>query len=437
MIILLTRISFIFSDYIQGKVLAKSYMQTLTLNKTMNVSVTLSEITETIIGTLPRTTGSSIKNISEVYFTYFYNDSTNDYNYEESGMFDSPFTILYLIVCIFGLILNIASVIAIVNIPHGLTTHSKLIISLSVSDSLILLGALCHNFLYITSWVACISIIKRVLCDTGIMATLLNLLAMAADHYLAIMKPMSYRRFMKGILSYCLILLIWIASLIIGFLEIIVGQTTKVEFIIEVPFCMKIIVDDFDTETIVITVVFIVLSGIVVFYTRVYVVAKNIIARDRILYHDNMHNYKAVLTMMLIIGTFAIFWTPMAIFKIYTYFHSKDYAQLVFADNFLFLLLLLNSLADPLIYATRLQEVQKGYKELFYKFFPNRRFSANEEYFRNQNAAMFMRRQNTFNTFINDNACQVVEYSQERTQMVGKKFEEKSSFIPKICCVEE
>ncbi|XP_060577333.1 melanocortin receptor 5-like [Ruditapes philippinarum] len=350
----------------------------------------------------PTTTRTSAETVQLANFTYNYNFSTDDYIYEEQGMFDSPFTSIYLIICIIGLLLNIMSIIAIVNIPNGMTPHSKLIISLNISDSLILMAALGHNFLYLTSWVACMSIIKRALRDIGILATLLNLLAMASDHYLAIMNPMNYSRFMKGFRCYCLILLIWITSLIIGCSEIIAGQMTEVKFDLHLSFCMKIFVDDFDTEIIVITLVFMVLTGIVMFYMHIYFVAKNIIARDRMLYHDNMHNYKAIKAMVLIIGTFVIFWTPMAIFKIYTHFHSEDYEHLVFADNFLFLMLLLNSLADPLIYATRLQEVQKGYKALFYRFFPSRRFSANEEDFRNQNNMMFMRRQDTFHTFLTD-----------------------------------
>ncbi|XP_045169447.1 melanocortin receptor 4-like [Mercenaria mercenaria] len=382
----------------------------------------------------------SVSNVTDNW-----NISTSMYydDYEEVGAFDNPFNVVKLIVCILGLIANIMSVTATVHIPHGLTTHSKLIISLGVSDSLILIAALGHNFLYITSSVECIYIIKRVLHDTGVLATLLNLLAMAADHYLAIMKPMSYSRFMTRLRCNCSILAIWTVSLIAGLLEIIVGQFIKAEIGFEdFSFCSKLLIDQFDAELIMPVLIFVVLFGVVLFYTKIYFVAKSIISRDRMLYHDEMHNYKAIITTMLIIGTFIIFWTPLAIFKIYTHINAEasyhsDKDQLELAEDLMFLLLLLNSLVDPLIYATRLQEVQRGYKVLFYKVFPDRRFSINEEEFRHQNASFCSKRRDTLHTFVGDTAgCSSPDSPSDKLSDFEKKFEE-SSFMPDHCCVQK
>lgn len=365
-------------------------------------------------------------------------DYEADYDVEDEGMFDNVFKIMYFLVCIVGLFANTISVAATWNIPHGLTTHSKLIISLAFSDGLILLARLSNSFLFLMeSWEHCFYTMNRVLLDTGVLATLLNLLAMALDHFFAIMKPMSYRRFMTSGRCNCMIILIWSLSLIIGLLEVLVGLNTEVNFGFPVSFCTKILADDFNTEIFMIVLIFAVLFGVIIFYTRIYFVAKDIIARDNMLYHDEMHNYKAIVTTMLIIGTFTLFWTPLACFKIYVHFHAEDFAELEEADNIVFLLFLLNSLADPFIYATRLSEVQKGYKAMFLKVFPNRRHSTNEEEYRHQNAIYFSKRRDTANTLVNDvNSCPSPDSNCGIFPTLEKRLEE-TSLMPIQCCENE
>nr|QLD32092.1 melanocortin-5 receptor [Ruditapes philippinarum] len=385
---------------------------------------------------LPSTTLSTQNNSG--YSELDINVTSLDYEEESEGIFDNLFNPAYLVICIIGLLANALSIAATAHIPHGLTTHSKLIISLAVSDGLILVSKLALFLLYlITSWVFCFYAMQRVFLDTGVVATLLNLLAMAVDHFLAIMKPMSYRRFMKSGRCNCLIMGIWIISLAVGLLEVFVGLAPGDDPEHPQPFCLKLILDDFDTEIIIIVHIFVVLFGVIIFYTRIYFVAKNIIARDSMLYQDEMHNYKAIVTTMLIIGTFTLFWTPLACFKIYTHFHAVDFVHLDKADNSVFLLFLLNSLADPFIYATRLQEVQRGYKALFLKVFPSRRFSNNEEEFKNRNAIYYSKRRDTANTLVNDVTTCSSPVSNCGTICDFEKKPEETSLMPGDCCDEE
>lgn len=388
----------------------------------MAINATGAQIAVTITEVLISTESIGRQNVSN-------NSVFNDYEIHKE------LKVLHLIVCILGLAANGLSTAATCNIPHGLTTHSKLIISLCVSDSLILVAVISHFFTYIdSSSVACFFITKRVLQDTAVLATLLNLLAMAADHYLAIMKPLSYKRFMTSFRCNCLITALWILSFLTGLLEVIVGRITEMD--IPVPFCMKISLDEFDSELIMTIIIFVVLLAVVVFYTRIYFVVKDIIRHDQMLYHDQQHNYKATVTTMLIIGTFIIFWTPLAIFKILTSLHAQElYAskeeEMRYVDDSLLLLLLLNSLADPLIYAIRLQEVQKGYKVMLFKLFPNHRFSMNEEEFRNQHSLSCSKRRDTMQTLVHDNTS-VPSPDSDKCYEFSKKTEE-TSFIPDTC----
>lgn len=385
---------------------------------------------------------------NRTYFTNNHNESVYDiFNYdiiglEGKGAFKKPFEIINFVTCILGLMANGMSIIATAHIPQGLTTHSKLIISLCVSDSLILAAVISNFFTYInSSWVDCFTIIKRVLQDTAVLATLLNLLAMAGEHYLAIMKPLCYQRFMNNRRANCLIVTLWIFSLFVGLLEVIIGSLTEADILlslqlsetgIQMSFCTKIFIDEYDVELIMTIIIFVVLFAVVTFYMRIYFVVKSILRRDEMLYQDEQHNHKATVTTMLIIGTFVLLWTPFAIFKIYTSLwpnelNNSNNKELDMAHNILFLLLLVNSLADPLIYAIRLHEVQKGYKVLLLKLFPNRRFSINEEEFRNQHFTFCSRRRDTIPTIVHDNTS--IPSPDGEKALEFNKGTEESSFM--------
>ncbi|XP_060601446.1 histamine H2 receptor-like [Ruditapes philippinarum] len=326
-----------------------------------------------------------------------------------SEIFTNPIEVTSFIICVLGLIANCLSIIATIHIPHGQSTHSKLIISLGVSDSLILIAILLHNLMYIfTSWDACTKLTKRLILDTALLATLINLFVMAIDHNLAIMKPLHYRRFMSKFRGNCLIIFIWVFSLIMGLTEVIVGLVTKGQM--KQPFCIVVSNDEFDIELIIIGVIFFVLLAIVVIYVRIYTLVKQLMNRDRMMHQDEMHSYKAIVTTLLIIGTFTLFWAPDGIFQVYMYIKLKTDRFYVYMNvkrfttinDILFLLLQFNSLADPLIYAIRLREVQRGYKVVFYKLFPRYRSSLNEEEFRHNHLSFTSFRRNTNPTIVND-----------------------------------
>lgn len=353
-------------------------------------------------------------------------------------IFTKPIEIISVILCIVGLVANAASIIATANIPHRQSTHSKLIISLGVSDALILVAILSHNVMYIfSSWDDCTKMLKRLLLDVALLATLVNLLVMAIDHYLAIMRPLHYRRFMSKFRGNCLVVGIWVFSLAAGLLEVVVGLLVKFET--HEPFCRVISNDEFDLELLIIAFIFIVLFGIMVIYMRIYILVKELMVRDRILYQDEMHSSKAIITTMAIVGTFAIFWAPDGIFQIYMYvqikrdiFYVLDHLNaFALANDILFLCIQLNSLADPLIYAIRLREVQRGYKAVFYKLFPHRRSLINEEQFLNRNLLSTSQRTDTIPTIVvHENNVASVDGAHDT--IIGKDSErmtDESSFI--------
>lgn len=336
-------------------------------------------------------------------------DSFAEKSAEEKAaeLFSKPVEVISITFCIVGLIANFFSVTATAHIPRGQSTHSKLIISLGVSDSLIQAALILHSTLLIFStWDDCTKMIKRLLLDIALLATLINLLVMAVDHYLAIVKPLQYRRFMSNFRGNCFIIFIWVFSVATGLLELIVGLVKKTQ--VELPFCAVISSDEFDMELIIIGFIFVVLLVIVVIYTRIYILVKRLMVRDRMMYKDEMHGYKAIITTMLIIGTFTLFWAPNGVFQVYMYLKVESDSMFVWmhldkfilANDILLVILQLNSIADPLIYAIRLRDVQRGYKVIFYKLFPRYRYSINEEEFRQHHLSFSSSCRNTIPTIM-------------------------------------
>jgi hypothetical protein len=89
--------------------------------------------------------------------------------------------------------------------------------------------------------------------------------------------------------------------------------------------------------------------------------------------HLLFYNAKTLVTTLLIIGTFVLCWIPLFTFQtillIQVHINRdaviKTLKSLILANKYLYMLLLVNSICDPIIYAVRLKEVQLGYKRFW------------------------------------------------------------------------
>ncbi|XP_045182610.1 melanocortin receptor 4-like [Mercenaria mercenaria] len=277
-----------------------------------------------------------------------------------------------IVLCGLGILANSLSIFAILYLHNKLSTHLKLIINLCVSDALIVVPTLVSKIIYMTETSTfCSAVAERLIIDLALLATLLNLLMIAVDHYFAILRPLLYRRKMTNFRGNFFIIGIWVTSLFGIALEILAGVVVKNK---NDSLCGAIAFDEYDSEICIVGFIFVVLLVVIVIYTRIYIrVVKLISTHERRRYHHyDSGSFKALVTTSLFVGTFVLFWTPIGIFNVYSYMQTESYILKNLQKNtligdILFLILQLNTIADPIIYALRLPPVQRGCKALVEK----------------------------------------------------------------------
>ena len=131
--------------------------------------------------------------------------------------------VITLIICLFGFIVNILNIIAILNAPGKLTPHSKLVINLAVSDICVLLPTLVAVIRIIIANQSCYYelVVHKYFQPGIVLVSLLNLLMLGIDHYIAIVKPLHYDRILSTKRISACMAFIWIFSFVASVIETI------------------------------------------------------------------------------------------------------------------------------------------------------------------------------------------------------------------------
>ena len=283
--------------------------------------------------------------------------------------------VITLIICSFGFIVNILNIIAILNAPGKLTPHSKLVISLAVSDICVLLPTLVAEIRIIIATLlvgdvnqSCYYelVVHKYFQPGVVLVSLLNLLMLGIDHYLAIIKPLHYNRILSSKRISACFAFIWILSCVASVSETIPKIINYFKSN-EDQFCLYMIVEYMPRFP-----YLLVIPVFIVLYTRIYVAYTKYVTRRQIFHPDDQHNNKAIVTTLLIIITFMIGWVPISVMTIISTIYYTG-VPMIFNDWLWFIvvmcgnLILLNSSCDALIYAWRLEVVRQWYKTVLTK----------------------------------------------------------------------
>ncbi|KAL8567870.1 hypothetical protein ACOMHN_058992 [Nucella lapillus] len=304
-----------------------------------------------------------------------------------------PVAIVSLTLCLLSLLANALSITATLLGPNGLVTHLKLVVSLGISDMLLSISTLSHLLNRIFNPVpsfttppedrlafACVSTFHFALKTMAIVISLLNLLVMAMDHYVAIMNPLHYPTRLSRTKGTLIICVIWFIAFIGGcsVFAADLPKFRKVSFFMN--YCEYVQISDYQGEYLVFAVAFLSLFVITYAYGRIYLEVRRTYSNGSNNRMEYARNRKALLTTLLIIGTFVFCWLPTCLYQIAMLIQlrvdaekvQRMFATFLLVNRYLNALLLLNSLCDPIIYAFRLRDVQLGYRKLFQKCFSRR-----------------------------------------------------------------
>jgi hypothetical protein len=309
------------------------------------------------------------------------------------GYLQEPAVIMMMVLCVLALCTNIFSILATKHVPKNLfTAHFRLLLSLAASDILIVFSVVFHiaNKIFNPPKTfhlhspderlisACGFQLVVSVNVTAHLISLLNLFAMAQDHYVAIIKPLHYNQIMRPSRVNIMISILWCIAIFGGFSNFYAGIDKPPQFQ-EFNMCERALYSNYQAEYLLIFMTILCFLGIGVIYTTLYCKIKNLRNFTVTVSKNRMHNKKALVTTLIIIGTFAVCWLPAMIFQLAMMIQIqvdvskvKDFIVIfVQANNYLYILLLCNSLCDPIIYAIRLPEVRLGYIRFLSRYFGN------------------------------------------------------------------
>ena len=299
---------------------------------------------------------------------------------------NKPQQIIAIILGMLGICGNIISLLAIIKIGiTSLTGNLRLVISLCVSDILTSIGVIIyicleHNIggtqpMGLTKNNMCLSVAIRCFRMFTHIISLFNLCGLALDNYSSLVKPLQYPANPIKNKATCIISLFWIIAFTLGFSKFLlpVALPSYCQRKMEIEFCERVYCSQYDSEYIVFVLTFVTLFGMLGIYILIFIRLQRPILNHE-MYRNRRRNRRGVVTTILIVVTFMICWLPYCIFEIVMTlrirysndlsFMIENFRMIQTADFYLYDLLLLNSILDPLIYAKRLTEVRTGYRFL-------------------------------------------------------------------------
>ncbi len=223
----------------------------------------------------------------------------------------------------------------------------------------------------------CVIIILRCVRMTSHIIALLNLLGLAIDHYIGIVMPLQYPNLMNRGRANILIITCWITACILGFSKFYVPfplfsycNPDKMSNYCETVFCSP-----FNGEYIVFIMAVLCFIAMAFCYAKIYQALKKCQSNQSQITICVKKNHRGLITTTLIVIIFLLCWLPYCLFEIAMLISLQVYADDFFAslkyfkliseiDYYLYDILLLNSILDPMVYAMRMKEIQKGYKQL-------------------------------------------------------------------------
>lgn len=293
----------------------------------------------------------------------------------------NPEKILALILGTISVIANLCSLVAITRVRGVLTANLRLIVSLCIGDMMTCISILLfigHSEMSVmlglgnTFTDTCVLTFSRSLRITSHVISLLNLVGLALDHYLAILRPLDYPSLLCRSRANAMILVFWIVAFLCGFSNFYILFSSYSHCQDAKHFCEVVFCNTYDSEYIMFAMALFSLILMSVLYTRIYMEIHRYqsFQQEHTTRPNVRRNRRGLVTTFFIVLTFLLCWLPYSLFEviILTEMTVRPHRQFYYfklaatIDTYLYDVLLLNCLCDPIIYAMRMREVQHGYR---------------------------------------------------------------------------
>ncbi|CAI9729253.1 melanocortin receptor 4-like [Octopus vulgaris] len=294
--------------------------------------------------------------------------------------------LIAIILCIVAIIANAVSLFAIMQFKGTFTANKQLVTSLLMSDLFISLCFLTasltnnNNFMFPVEGEdegksICIYAVVEALMISGQLTNLLNLAAMALDHYIAINIPLKHSYLMDRRHVGILIAGVWVLGSLCGFSDFLLPFTPLYKNCRNQKFlnyCDTIKCTMFEPNFVLFAVVILCLFEMVFLYSQVFITIYRYPQLQTRHAPNIRRNNKGLVTTIIILLSYIICWLPYCLMELTMTIVSAtnlpdmmNYYQISQqAQYYLYNLIALNSIFDPLIYAIRMPDMQNSYRRL-------------------------------------------------------------------------
>ena len=319
-----------------------------------------------------------------------------------------------------AIVANTLTAVSIVGATKPLSPHLRFLLSLSISDLVVGIGVSLRLDQVLRGQRAdsinmCQSVLGDTLYATGLLANLGNLASIAVDHDMAISKPLQHNLLMTARRANLTVVFIWVvATTMVGvrFLAPL-WELSKAQMQ-QVYMCKYLLATSpFHAIQVWIILIVTLLCGItlMVSYVRLVFKLRSWVSRSITKHHTSAttpvrrattyslsqdkpvlksstggskrspkrQTRKALVTTLLLVGTFLLCWLPSGVcLTAYDILRLMDVApdhrtRLAVTVRFVWSLVIANTLTDPIIYASRIPEVKRGFRNVFSIFLCCRR----------------------------------------------------------------
>ncbi|XP_024917681.1 melanocortin receptor 5 [Cynoglossus semilaevis] len=265
---------------------------------------------------------------------------------------------------ILGLISLLENILVITAIVKNKNLHSPMyffVCSLAVADMLVsvsnaleaIIIYLLHNGQLVVEdhFIRQMDTVFDCMICTSVVASMCSLLAIAVDRYVTIFYALRYHNIMTVKRASCIIGVIWTFCTGCGIIFIIYSDSTPVIIcLISMFFAMLLIMASL--------------------YSHMFMLARSHVKRIAALPgYNSVHqraSMKGAITLTILLGIFIVCWAPFFLHLILMISCPRNLYCVCFMSHFnMYLILIMcNSVIDPLIYAFRSQEMRKTFKEI-------------------------------------------------------------------------